>query len=92
MKVRSHVKHTWHSCVIFLLVMKVFKLSLMVVYCDRNMYLLYNNGKVVLTAFIWSRLKKLAPQIVRSVPELATKVLRTPDDGRDGGPKTCRVI
>ena len=32
----------------------------------------------------WSRLKKLAPQIVRSVPEAATTVLCTPDDGRDG--------
>ena len=33
---------------------------------------------------IWSRLKKLAPQIV---PEAATTVLCTPDDGRDGCPK-----
>ena len=36
---------------------------------------------------IWSRLKKLAPQIVRSVPESATTVLCTPDDGREGRPK-----
>ena len=28
-----------------------------------------------------------ASQIVWSVPEAATKVLRTPDDGRDGRPK-----
>jgi len=41
MKVRSHVKHKWHSCVIFLLVMKALKLSLKVVYYDRNMYRLY---------------------------------------------------
>jgi hypothetical protein len=32
-------------------------------------------------------LKKLAPQIVRSVPEAATRVLCTPDDGHDGRPK-----
>jgi len=31
-----------------------------------------------------SRLKKLAPQIVWSVPEAVTTVLCTPDDGRDG--------
>jgi len=36
---------------------------------------------------IWSRLKKLAPHIVWSVPEAATTVLCTPDDGRDGRPK-----
>ena len=36
---------------------------------------------------IWSRLKTLAPQIVCSVPEAATAVLCTPDDGRDGRPK-----
>jgi len=36
---------------------------------------------------IWSRLRKLAPQIVRSVPEAATTVLCTPDDGSDGRPK-----
>ena len=36
---------------------------------------------------IWPRLKKLASQIVRSVPEAATTVLYTPDDGRDGRPK-----
>jgi len=35
----------------------------------------------------WSRLQKLAPQTVRSVPEAATAVLCTPDDGRDGRPK-----
>jgi len=35
----------------------------------------------------WSRLRKLAPQIVWSVPEAATTVLYTPDDGRDGRPK-----
>jgi len=34
-----------------------------------------------------SRLRKLASQIVRSVPEAATTVLCTPDDGRDGRPK-----
>ena len=32
-----------------------------------------------------ARLKKLAPQIVWSVPEAATTVLCTADDGRDGG-------
>jgi hypothetical protein len=36
---------------------------------------------------ISSRLRKLAHQIVWSVPEAATKVLCTPDDGRDGRPK-----
>ena len=36
---------------------------------------------------LWSRLKKLAPQIVWSVPEAATTVLCTPDDGRDGRPR-----
>jgi len=36
---------------------------------------------------IWSRLRKLAPQIVWSVPEAATTVLCTPDDGRDGRQK-----
>ena len=35
----------------------------------------------------WSRLRKLAPQIVRSVPEAATTVLCTPDDRSDGRPK-----
>ena len=35
---------------------------------------------------IWSRLKKLAPQTVY-VPEAASTVLWTPDDGRDGRPK-----
>ena len=39
------------------------------------------------TVLIWSRLRKLVPQIVRSVPELATTVLCTPEDGRDGSPK-----
>ena len=39
------------------------------------------------TVLIWSRLRKLAPQIVRSVPEAAATVLCTPDDGRDGRPK-----
>jgi len=34
-----------------------------------------------------SRLSKLAPQIVWSVPEAATTVLFTPDDGRDDRPK-----
>ena len=34
-----------------------------------------------------ARLKKLAPQTVWSVPEAATTVLCTPDDGRDGRPK-----
>ena len=34
-----------------------------------------------------TRLRKLAPQIVRSVPEAATTVLYTPDNGRDGRPK-----
>jgi hypothetical protein len=48
---RSHLKHKRHSYVIFLFVIKAFKLSLMVVYQDRNMYLLHNNGMVVLTAF-----------------------------------------
>ena len=38
---------------------------------------------------IWgaSFLKKLAPQIVRPVPEAATTVLCTPDGGRVGRPK-----
>jgi len=36
---------------------------------------------------IWSRLKNLVPQIVWSVPEGATTLLCTPDDGRDGCPK-----
>ena len=36
---------------------------------------------------IWSRLSKLARQTVWSVPEAATAVLCTPDDGRDGRPK-----
>jgi hypothetical protein len=40
-----------------------------------------------LDVLIWSRLKKLASQIVRSVPEVATTVLCTPNDGRDGQPK-----
>jgi len=35
----------------------------------------------------WSRLKKLAPQTVRSVPQTATTVLCTPHDWRDGRPK-----
>ena len=39
------------------------------------------------TPLIWSRLRKLAPQILRSVPVAATTVLCTPDDGRDGRPK-----
>jgi len=34
-----------------------------------------------------ARLKRLAPQIVCSVPEAATTVSCTPDDGRDGRPK-----
>jgi len=38
-------------------------------------------------ALIWSRLRKLASQTVRSVPDAATVVLCTPDDGRDGRPK-----
>ena len=33
---------------------------------------------------IWSRLKKLAPQIVWYLPESANTVLCTPDNGRDG--------
>ena len=37
-----------------------------------------------LWVLIWSSLKKLAPQLVWSVPEAATTVLCTPDDGRDG--------
>ena len=36
---------------------------------------------------VWSRLKKLAPQVVRAVPEAATTVFCTPDDGRDERPK-----
>jgi len=51
MKRRSHLKHAWHSYVIFLLVIKAFKLRLLVVYLDRNMYLLYSNDMVMLTAF-----------------------------------------
>jgi len=38
-------------------------------------------GIVPTPVLIWSHLKKLAPQIV---PESATTVLYTPDDGRDG--------
>jgi len=34
-----------------------------------------------------ARLKKLAPQIVWSIPEAANTVLCTPDDGHDGRPK-----
>ena len=34
-----------------------------------------------------SRLKKVASQILRSVPEAANTILYTPDDGRDGRPK-----
>ena len=34
------------------------------------------------TKFIWSHLKKLAPHTIWSVPEAATTVLCTPDDGR----------
>jgi len=65
MKVRSHVKHKWHSCVIFLLVMKAFKLSLKVVYYDRNMYHLYKNGMVVLTAFIYlATFEEACPHVV----------------------------
>ena len=33
---------------------------------------------------IWSRLRKLAPQKVRSAPQAATTVLFIPDDWRDG--------
>jgi len=33
---------------------------------------------------IWSRLRKLATQIIWSVPEAAITALYTPDDGRDG--------
>ena len=40
-------------------------------------------GIIFLKHDFWSRLRK----IVRSVPEAATKVLCTPDDGRDGRPK-----
>ena len=36
---------------------------------------------------VWSHLSKLAPQIVRSVPETATAVLCIPDDGREVRPK-----
>ena len=36
---------------------------------------------------IWSRLKKLAPQILWSLPEAATTIWCTPDDMRDGCPK-----
>jgi len=35
------------------------------------------------TVLIWSCLRKLAPQIVWSVPEAATTVLCTPDDGHN---------
>jgi len=35
----------------------------------------------------WSRLRKLARQILRSVPQAATTVLCTLDDGSDGRPK-----
>jgi len=38
-------------------------------------------------ASFFKHFKKLAPQIVWSVPEAATTVLCTPDDGRDGRSK-----
>ena len=41
---------------------------------------------------IWSHLKQLIPQIVWSVPEAATTVLYTPDDGRDGRPKPVKLF
>jgi len=44
-----------------------------------DIYLLLNYSNM--------RLKKLAPQIVRSVPESATTVLCTPNDWRDWHPK-----
>jgi len=44
-------------------------------------------SNVTKPVLIWSRLKKLVPQIRRSVPEAAITVLRTPNDGRDGRPK-----
>jgi len=37
--------------------------------------------------YLLLRLKKLAPQIVWSVPEAVTTVLCAPDDGRDRRPK-----
>ena len=60
--------------------------------CDRTLWYrsCYLESKLLRTdqiVLIWSRLRKLAPQIVRSVPEAATTVLCTPDDGRDGRPK-----
>jgi len=42
---------------------------------------------IIIIIIIWSRLRQLAPHIVLSVPEAATTVLCTPDDGRDGRPK-----
>ena len=42
-------------------------------------------GTVVPTpVLVWSRLRKLAPQKVRSAPQAATTVLFIPDDWRDG--------
>jgi len=68
--------------------MKAFKLSLKVVYYDRNMYHLYKNGMVVLTVFIYlATFEEACPHVVWSVPEAATTVLCTPDDGRDVSPK-----
>jgi len=42
---------------------------------------------VIWEASFFKHLKKLAPQTEWSVPEAATKVLCTSDDGRDGRPK-----
>ena len=45
------------------------------------------SSEVTVNVLIWSRLKKFAPHLVLSVPEAATTVLCTPDDGCDGCPK-----
>jgi len=53
--------------------------------CDTPSYLF--NAELLYMLFIWSRLKKLASQTVWSVPEAATTVLCTADDGHDGRPR-----
>ena len=57
-----------------------------VVHCQVQVYV---TGRFLVSkpVLIWSLLRNLAPQTVCSVPEAATTVLRTHDDGRDGRPK-----
>jgi len=44
-------------------------------------------GHIIWGASFLKRWIKLAPQIVRSVPEAANTALCTPDEARDGRPK-----